>query len=208
MNGGLLATVLAFEHCRRNMTGHSEQIGLGETVLADEQDIAGCEERFAALVGRQSRFIFRVAYAVLRNSHDAEDVVQEVFLKLYRSARWDQMKDERAYLARVAWRISVDRLPKTRDSEVDAEELAGGETPEQAAVQANWSAVVHRLIDALPEELRHPLALSSIDELKSHEIARILGIPEGTVRTRLMKARAVLKQKLALLMGGRCGSPR
>jgi RNA polymerase sigma-70 factor, ECF subfamily len=190
------------------MTGHSEQIGLGETVLADEQDIAGCEERFAALVRRQSRFIFRVAYAVLRNSHDAEDVVQEVFLKLYRSVRWEQMKDERAYLARVAWRISMERLPKARDSEVDAEELTAGETPEQAAVQANWSAVVHQLMDALPEDLRQPLTLSSIDELKSHEIAQILGIPEGTVRTRLMKARAVLKQKLALLMGGRCGSPR
>jgi RNA polymerase sigma-70 factor (ECF subfamily) len=54
--------------------------------------------------------------------------------------------------------------------------------------------------------LRLPLALSSVDELKSHEIARILGIPEGTVRTRLMKARAVLKQKLALVMGDRYGS--
>ena len=190
------------------MTGHSEQIGLGETVLADDRDIAGCEERFGALVRRQSRFIFRVAYAVLRNSHDAEDVVQEVFLKLYRSARWEQMKDERAYLARVAWRLSLERLPRARESEVDAEELAGGETPEEAAVQADWSAVVHRLIDALPVELRQPLALSSIEELKSHEIARILGIPEGTVRTRLMKARALLKQKLVALMGGHFGSPR
>jgi RNA polymerase sigma-70 factor (ECF subfamily) len=193
------------------MTGRSEQIGLGETVLADEQDIAGCDERFAALVGRQSRFVFRVAYAVLRNSHDAEDVVQEVFLKLYRAASWEKMKDERAYLARVAWRISVDRLPKERDSrandnELNAEPSSVGETPEQAAVQANWSAVIHRLMDALPEELRLPLALSSIDELKSHEIARILGIPEGTVRTRLMKARAMLKQKLALVMGDRYGS--
>jgi RNA polymerase sigma-70 factor (ECF subfamily) len=55
---------------------------------------------------------------------------------------------------------------------------------------------VHRLIDALPEELRQPLALSTVEELTSPEVARILGIPEGTVRTRLMRAREILKQKL------------
>jgi len=53
------------------------------------------------------------------------------------------------------------------------------------------------MIDALPEELRQPLALSAIDEMNSREIALILGIPEGTVRTRIMRARQMLKQKLA-----------
>ena len=56
---------------------------------------------------------------------------------------------------------------------------------------------VHRLIDALPEELRQPLALSTVQELNSREIAAILDIPEGTVRTRLMRARQLLKEKLA-----------
>ena len=58
------------------------------------------------------------------------------------------------------------------------------------------SSAVHRLIDALPEELRVPLALSTVDEMTSADIAGVLGIPEGTVRTRLMRARQVLKQKL------------
>jgi RNA polymerase sigma-70 factor (ECF subfamily) len=53
------------------------------------------------------------------------------------------------------------------------------------------------MIDALPEELRQLLALSAIDEMNSREIALILGIPEGTVRTRIMRARQMLKQKLA-----------
>jgi RNA polymerase sigma-70 factor (ECF subfamily) len=56
-------------------------------------------------------------------------------------------------------------------------------------------------MDALPEELRQPLALSAVDDLKSSEIAQILGIPEGTVRTRVKKAREILKQKLARLTG-------
>lgn len=186
-----------------NMTGRFEQIGLGETALADDKDIAGCEERFAALVERQSRFVFRVAYAVLRNSHDAEDVAQEVFLKLHRSGAWEQMKEERAYLARAAWRAAVGRLPRKRNESLSTEAASPGETPEEAAMQANWSAVVHRLIDALPEELRLPLALSAVEDLKSHEIARVLGIPEGTVRTRMRTARALLKQKLSVLMGDR-----
>jgi RNA polymerase sigma-70 factor (ECF subfamily) len=61
------------------------------------------------------------------------------------------------------------------------------------------------LIDALPEELRQPLALSTVEELNSQEIAQVMGIPEGTVRTRLMRARQVLKQKLSALMAGHHG---
>jgi RNA polymerase sigma-70 factor, ECF subfamily len=189
------------------MTGQSERIALGGTTLADENGFARCEQQFAALVTRQSRFVFRVAYAVLRNSHDAEDVVQEVFLKLYRCGRWDKIEEERAYLSRVTWRIAIDRLPKAgRDhAELDAQSPSHDETPEQAALHSNWAAVVHRLMGALPEELRQPLALSAVDDLKSFEIAQILGIPEGTVRTRLMKAREVLKEKLRRLMGERYG---
>ena len=55
------------------------------------------------------------------------------------------------------------------------------------------------MIDALPQELRVPLVLSAFDELNSREIAGILGIPEGTVRTRQQRARQVLRQKLASL---------
>ncbi len=162
---------------------------------------------FESLVRRQSRFIFRVVYAILRNAHDAEDVVQEAFLNLYRSGAWRQMKDERAFLARAAWRQAIDRIranPKqalANRAEDDSQillELPSRETdPEQAILGANQQAVVHRLIDALPEELRQPLALSTVQELNSREIAAILGIPEGTVRTRLMRARQMLKEKLA-----------
>lgn len=151
---------------------------------------------FTELVERQSRFVFRVAWAVLRNSQDAEDVVQETFLKLYRNDAWECMRDERAFLARTAWRLAVDRMRTRRSRPVKPDAPQPLATPEQAALTGDWTAIVHRLVDALPEELRQPLALSAIRELTSPEIAGILGIPESTVRTRIMRARQILKQKL------------
>lgn len=64
---------------------------------------------------------------------------------------------------------------------------------------ANQDAMIHQMIDAMPEELRLPLVLSAFEELNSREIGRILNIPEGTVRTRLQRGRQVLRQKLASL---------
>ncbi len=168
------------------------------------------EAEFTALLERQSRFVFRVAYAVLLNTHDAEDAVQETFLKLYRNGGWRDMREERAFLARVAWRVAVDRRPRTPNAislDVDpgSEARHGNEPvsalpcPEQAVVAANQRALVHAMIDALPEELRVPLALSAFQELNSRAIAGILDIPEGTVRTRLQRARLVLRDKLAHL---------
>ncbi len=160
------------------------------------------DSEFTTFVQRHSRLVFRVAYAVLRNSHDAEDVVQEVFLKLYRNSAWGDMRDEKAYLARSTWRAAVDHLPKHQDTEMDEMEVASGEPgPEQATVDADLQEKVHRLIDGLPEELRQPLALSTIQELTSGEVAQVLGIPEGTVRTRVLRARQLLREKLTALEG-------
>ena len=154
---------------------------------------------FEALVERQSHFVFRVAYAILRNRHDAEDAVQETFLKLYRNHTWKGINDERAFLARTAWRVAVDRLPKQKPDDIqpDYEPSSTTPSPEQHAISASRHSAIHRMIDSLPEELRQPLVLSAIDELNSREIAAILALPEGTVRTRLMRARQMLKQKLA-----------
>ncbi|MGD0903091.1 MAG: sigma-70 family RNA polymerase sigma factor [Terracidiphilus sp.] len=168
------------------------------------------EAEFTALVQRQSRFVFRVAYAVLLNAHDAEDAVQETFLKLYRNRGWQRLSNERAFLARVAWRIAVDRRPRlpqasapSFDPGADSALTAGPPSPdpgpEETMILANQHAVIHAMIDALPEDLRLPLVLSASGELNSREIGGILGLPEGTVRTRLQRARQLLRQKLATL---------
>ncbi len=177
------------------MPGISEQIAIKGRGVAQER--AGAREAsFDELVRRQTRFVFRVAYSVLRNVQDADDVVQETFLKVYRSRAWEQMEDEKAFLARIAWRAAVDVRRKGARQPLDVGTSGGGRSPEEAAIEADWSTVVWRLIDALPEELRQPLALTSIEEMTSREIAQMMGIPEGTVRTRVMRARQILKEKL------------
>jgi RNA polymerase sigma-70 factor (ECF subfamily) len=153
-------------------------------------------------VQSQSRFVFRVAYALLRNSYDAEDVVQQVFLKLYRNRMWHGMQDEKAYLARAAWRAAIDHVPKQSLIKADGPEIASVHpSPEQTALEDELQGKVHQLIDRLPEELRLPLALSTIQELTSGEIAQTLGIPEGTVRTRVLRARQLLREKFSAWEG-------
>jgi len=184
-----------------------QAVALPEAGSAARQEGAAREARFGELVERQSRFVFRVAYGLVRNSHDAEDVVQETFLKLYRNGRWEAIDNERAFLARAAWRIAVDKLKRRRadpgGSAQDWSPVERDANPEEALVTADWNAAVHRLVDALPQELRQPLALSTVEEMNSREIAQVMGIAEGTVRTRLLRARRILKQKLAGMMEGR-----
>ncbi len=159
------------------------------------------DRRFAEMVERNARFMFRVAHGLLRSVQDAEDAVQEALLKLYRTDGWLRMEDEKAFLARTVWRVGLDvvarrpRLTEGLDDEVGREFAAAGESAEQSLVGQDERALLRRLIETLPEDLRQPLVLSAIEEMTSREVAIAMGIPEGTVRTRVMRARAELKRR-------------
>lgn len=172
----------------------------GRSVSEHPQTAVSCEEDFAALVKRQSRFAYQVAHALLRNAADSEDAVQEVFLKLYRNGSWRQAEDERAFLARATWRVAATRLRKgRREASMQAFAKPEERNAEASVISDSQLAAVHRVIDSLPEELRQPLALSAVEEMSSREIAAAMGIAEGTVRTRLMRARQMVRQKLEAL---------
>jgi RNA polymerase sigma-70 factor (ECF subfamily) len=173
------------------------QVERSRTALPAEQRTRH-EEEFAALVERHSRFMFRVAYGVLRNVQDAEDAVQDAFLKLYRGDGWRRMEEERAFLARTVWRVALDRAPRALEQmeDVAGMEIAdGGEGPEELAAGGDERELLRRMIDGLPEELRQTLLLSAVEEMTSREIASVMEIPEGTVRTRVMRAKAELRKR-------------
>jgi len=159
---------------------------------------------FTRLAIEHARFLYRIAWSVLRHAEDAEDCVQEVLLKLYRGERWRQMTNERAFLASVVWRMAVDRRSSRRpgadeNAELQLEDSRG--TPESTVAEEDERELLRELIGELPEELRDTLRLSALEELNSREIGELMGVPEGTVRTRLMRARAELQVRWAARRG-------
>ncbi|RRA48036.1 RNA polymerase sigma factor [Acidipila sp. EB88] len=169
-----------------------------------QQSVEAAAEEFAGFIRRHAQFAYRVAFARLRHVGDAEDAVQDCFVKLLKGGRWRSAEDERAFLARAVWRTAGDvrrRYPVQLETEnTEQVELASlAPSPEQQAMQSASEARIHTLIDALPEKLRFPLVLAAFEELGSVEIAAILGVPEGTIRRRTMEARRLLKEKLVRL---------
>ena len=155
------------------------------------------------VVREHARFVFKVAYGVLRNSHDAEDVVQEVYLRVHRAGT-KGVEDMRAWLARVTFRLAVDRLRKPQAIDLpEAEPLSQGPDAEHVAMHRQRVSQVQKLIATLPEELRYPLLLSAMEELNSRQISGVLGITESSVRGRIFRARQMLKEKLAALSEAR-----
>jgi len=170
--------------------------------LQETGRVAEAPDEFATLesvVREHARLVFKVAYGVLRNSHDAEDVVQEVYLRIHRSGI-KGVEDMRAWLARVAFRLAIDRLRKPYPLELPAMEMPGSEPDaERLAIHRQQVERVQKLIAALPEELRYPLVLSAIEEMNSRQISEVLDIPESSVRGRIFRARQILKERLSAM---------
>ena len=182
------------------MDGIAEDLPLAGRASA--QTGAERDAAFAALAQRHGRFLYRVAFGLLRNQQDAEDAVQDTLLKLYRGDAWQSMEDEQAFLARSVWRNGLSRLgsagAKAMRYSEDVTELAlaaKGPNPEQLAMAGSERELMRTLVQALPETLRQPLVLSAVEGMKSNQVAAILEIPEGTVRTRIMRAKAELRRR-------------
>ena len=175
------------------------------TSAAHERDRTQAEEEtLAALVSQYSGTLYRVAFSVLRNTADAEDAVQEAFLRVLRHRdTLHELRDQRVWLIRIVWNIVLDRKRrmKTRPETDDVAELArvlpaGGLSAEQIASAAQHHAHVLVCVDQLPTKERQVLMLSAFEELSSVEIASVLGITESSVRSRLFRARNLMAELL------------
>jgi RNA polymerase sigma-70 factor (ECF subfamily) len=173
------------------------------TVLDNSRQHAD-EETLAALVSQYAGTLYRVAFSVLRNAADAEDAVQEAFLRVLRHRdTLDEVRDQRVWLIRIVWNIVLDRKrrAKTRPETDDVSELArvlpsDGLSAEQIASAAQHHAHVLAQVERLPAKEREVLMLSAFEELNSVEIAEVLGITESSVRSRLFRARNLMADLL------------
>jgi RNA polymerase sigma-70 factor, ECF subfamily len=145
---------------------------------------------------------FRVAYGVLRNRQDAEDVAQEAFAKAHRNFKQLRDRDRfRAWLVRMTWRLAIDRWRADRRRTVREQsvEMPAVATTEDVAIARERAEQLWRAIDALPEKLRVVVVLGAIEGHDMREIARLLDVPEGTVKSRLFLARKGLAESLRCL---------
>jgi RNA polymerase sigma-70 factor (ECF subfamily) len=169
------------------------------------------DELLEQLVRQHSRLVYRIAYAALRSHHDAEDATQETFLRvLHYSHKLAGVENYKTWLARIAWRVAVDRsLHRGRrqesslnDPEKPIAEIASSDLPAHEAIQGfQVGAQLERLIATLPEKLRSPLILSALREMSPAEVAATLGINEAAVRSRIFRARNILREKLSAEVG-------
>jgi RNA polymerase sigma-70 factor (ECF subfamily) len=187
-----------------------------EGVLSDTFPVAAdSTDPMETAVREHSRFVYAIAYSLLRNHQDAEDAAQETFVRYWRHRRrWKLIRKPRAWLARTAWRVALDSrrkrgsrddlsIPITDCAEAVSRLRAAGAPADEIAGRREMTDLLERLIDSLPEDLRNPLALSLAEDITSPEIANVLGIPEGSVRQRLWQARQILKEKLSVLLEGK-----
>ena len=187
---------------------------LGERVLKPTMAMEAAAPTLETLVASHSLMVFRIAYSVLRSHHDAEDAVQECFLRvLKRQDRLGEVENMKTWLARVAWTTALDKRRSQRAMVSLDDEDAGAvamqaladsaAAPDEQVAGRQMQKMLGRLIAGLPEELRLPLELSTVHELNSAEIAEVMKIPEGSVRTRIFRARKQLKEKMAVLLEGK-----
>ena len=156
------------------------------------------------LVAEYSSTLYRVAFSVLRNATDAEDAVQEAFLRVLRHREsLPELRDERVWLVRIVWNLSLDRKRrmKTRPETDDVSELARvlpahGLTAEERVAAAEHHARIVGMVEELPEKERQVLILSAFEELSSVEIAIVLETSESSVRSRLYRARNLMANLL------------
>jgi RNA polymerase sigma-70 factor, ECF subfamily len=186
----------------------------GRRVLAREAILSGAaaaersrDEVLEALIRAHSRLVYRIAYAVLRRHHEAEDATQETFLRVVRyRSRLAEVEDPKTWLARIAWRVAVEfsrrnagkqEIPLEDPDKPMPEVVSSDASADQTIQGTQVGAVLEKLIAALPEKLRAPLILSAIERMTPREIAATLDINEAAVRSRVFRARQILKEKLA-----------
>jgi RNA polymerase sigma-70 factor (ECF subfamily) len=171
--------------------------------LEHEAALADTRREFEQRLAECGPLAYRVARGVLRNSADAEDVAQEAMLRAYR--QFERLRDRsrfKAWLVRIAFRLALDRLRSGKRRELrdtlwsQPEHHPPAATAEDLAASNEFQAHLDKALAELPEKLRLVLLLAAMEGRTIDEIAAMLGISTGTVKSRIFYARRQLAEKL------------
>lgn len=187
------------EGARASTSDEAARQALQDRVSEDDALAREFEERLRD----SSSLAFRVAYGVLRHRQDAEDVAQEALVRAHeRMASLRDRERFRGWLVRIAWRAALDRRrADIRRGRREGAVVADHEPrdAEDLAVVEERRELVWQAVDALPEKLRMVVVLSAIEGHDTREVARLVGVSEGTVKSRMHRARKELADSLRWL---------
>lgn len=179
-----------------------------DALSEDEVDL------FARLLAQHQDKLYRVAYRMAGHSEDAQDLLQDALLEAFRSfKRFQRGTYFDKWLYRIMTNTFIDRQRRSKRvghiESLDAPQVGGeddgaavrdvadwGSDPARVALQETFDEPVQRALDTLPPEFRMVLILSDVEEFSYEEISEMMGTPVGTVRSRLHRARAAMKQSL------------
>ena len=161
--------------------------------------LTGRGDAFERLVSRYERAVYHLAFRTLRETEDAKDAVQEAWIKAYRAlASFRPGAKFATWIFTICYRVCCDRLAKrkrfTGDEPTDYADPAAG--PEHSYEQAEEAARLRAAIEALPEKYRVVITLFHLQGKQYEEIAAVLGMPLGTVKTHLFRAKDLLRAAL------------
>jgi RNA polymerase sigma-70 factor, ECF subfamily len=201
--------------CRKIAKGYApSKNSLAQMAAADDSELLQSAREcnataFDTLIRRHDRFLYRIARSVLLDDYEAEDVVQETFIKAFKGL--ENFRGEArlsTWLTRIALNEALARKRRRRNTvELEALQhrtnalepspmIAPAQDPELSTAQQQIRKLLERAIDGLPDSLRTVFVMRDVEELSTAEAARLLGLGEPTVKTRLHRARRMLREVL------------
>ncbi|MCM3925291.1 RNA polymerase sigma factor SigE [Frankia sp. AiPs1] len=186
------------------MAAQDSGAGSDAAGAAATSDVAGwVPPSWEDVVREHGNRVYRLAYRLTGNAHDAEDLTQDVFVRVFRSLADYTPGTFEGWLHRITTNLFLDRMRRQQKIRFDAlpedtERLAGREaSPEAVYTEAHLDADVEAALAALPPDFRAAVVLCDIEQLSYEEIAQTLGVKLGTVRSRISRGRAMLRAALA-----------
>ena len=188
------------------------------SILPDEELVermqSGDMGALEALMRRHNQRLYRIARGILRNDADAEEVVQDAYVRAYRELhQFEGRGPFCSWLSRIVVREALQRMRKRNSTvngrgfptgggseELDGQALDRAPGPAEAAAGEELRMVIQSAIDELPARLRSVVVLRCVEQMSTAQVAECLGIPPETVKTRLFRAKLRLRRRLNRLL--------
>jgi len=164
----------------------------------------GNKSAFRILVNQYQRLVLHMAGRIIQNDHELEDVCQEIFIKIYEQlSKFKFQSKLSTWIATIAYRTAINYAKKNKSTQYDElsedkNHAAAEDNPETLFSKKNITQIIHHHIKTLPLHYRTVLTLYHLEEMNYKEIMEVTGLPEGTVKNYLFRARKILKKKLEI----------